>query len=173
MPLVNHTKVVDPELARLSHEQRHLWQLIYDDHKQDVKALRTKRNRLLHRIQERSKALAGAFIDEKLAIIEQSNRSTQMFEATRALFRQRPPLTSLCDSTGKYILSRQATGTKIRQHFQQQFSDPMRTPVAADRIKRPLNNPITVRARKRVPPVTQWTRNGPGLHSFWLNGRSR
>ncbi|KAL3659646.1 hypothetical protein V7S43_015321 [Phytophthora oleae] len=143
MPLVNHTKEVDPELSRLSYEQRQLRQLIYNDHKQDVKALRTKRNRLLHRIQERSKALAGAFIDEKLAIIEQSNHSTQIFEATRALFRRRSLLTSLCDSTGKYILSRQEAGTKIKQHFQDQLSDPTRTPVANDGLKRPLNNPIT------------------------------
>ncbi|KAK1946811.1 Craniofacial development protein 2 [Phytophthora citrophthora] len=105
MPLINHTKVVDPELSRLSYEQRQLRQLIYNDHKQEVKALRTKRNRLLHQIQERSKALARALIDEKLAIIEQSNRSTQVFEATRALFRRRSPITSLCDSTGKYILN--------------------------------------------------------------------
>ncbi|KAL3665005.1 hypothetical protein V7S43_010180 [Phytophthora oleae] len=48
MPLVNHTKEVDPELSRLSYEQRQLRQLIYNDHKQDVKVMRTKRNRLLH-----------------------------------------------------------------------------------------------------------------------------
>ncbi|RQM10963.1 hypothetical protein DD237_008435 [Peronospora effusa] len=71
MPLVKHGKKVDPELSRLSYEQRQLRQLIYNDHTQDVNALRTKRNRLLHRIRERSNALAGAFIDEKLAIIEQ------------------------------------------------------------------------------------------------------
>lgn len=74
MPLVNHTKVEDPELFRLSYEQRQLRQLIHNDHKQDIKALRTKRNRLLHRIQDRSNDLTGAFIDKKLGIIEQSSR---------------------------------------------------------------------------------------------------
>ncbi|RMX63186.1 hypothetical protein KXD40_006724 [Peronospora effusa] len=50
MPLVKHGKEVDPELSRLSYEQRQLRQLIYNDHTQDVNVLRTKRNRLLHRI---------------------------------------------------------------------------------------------------------------------------
>ena len=144
MPLVKHGKEVDPELSRLLYEQRQLRQLIYNDHTQDVKALRTKRNRLLHRIRERSKALAGAFIEEKLAIIEQSNRSTQMFEATRALFRRHLPSLSLHNSTGGYILSRQEAGIRIKQDFQGQFFDPMRTLVADDGVKRPLNNPITV-----------------------------
>ncbi|KAK1945797.1 hypothetical protein P3T76_002845 [Phytophthora citrophthora] len=120
----------------------HTKTLFYNDHKQDVKALRTKLNRLLHQIQEHSKALAGAFIDEKLAIIEQSNRSTQMFETTR-VFRQRSSLTSLCDSTGKYILNRQDAGTKIKQHFKDQFSDPKHTSVTVDGLKHPLNSPIT------------------------------
>ena len=86
MPLVRHSKQVDPELSRLSYEQRHLRQLIYNDHTQDVTALRTKRNRLLHRIQTRSKALARALIDEKLAVIKKPNCSTHMFEAMRVLF---------------------------------------------------------------------------------------
>ncbi|UIZ23662.1 hypothetical protein KXD40_007818 [Peronospora effusa] len=94
-------------------------------------------------LEKRSKALAGAFIDEKLAIIEQSNRSTHMFEATRALFRQRLPSLSLHDSTGKYIRSRQEAGIQIKQHFQDQFFNRTRTPVADDGVKRPLNNPIT------------------------------
>ena len=143
MPLVNQGKEVDPELSRLSYEQRQLRQLIYNDHTQDIKALRTKRNRLLHRIQECSKALAGAFMDEKLAIIEQSNRSAHMFEATRALFRRHLPSLSLHNSTGGYILSRQEAGIRIKQDFQGQFFDPMRTLVADDGVKRPLNNPIT------------------------------
>ncbi|UIZ22878.1 hypothetical protein KXD40_003787 [Peronospora effusa] len=143
MPLVKHGKEVDPEISRLSYEQRQLRQLIYNDHTQDVNALRTKRNRLLHRIRERSKALAGAFIDEKLVIIEQSNRSTHMFKATRALFRRRLPSLSLQDSTGNYILSRQEASIQIKQHFQDQFFDRTRTPVADDGVKQPLNNPIT------------------------------
>ncbi|POM72236.1 RxLR effector candidate protein [Phytophthora palmivora] len=134
MPLLTQTKEVNPELSRLSYEQHH---------KQDAKGLRINRNRLLLRIQERSKDIAGASIDEKLAIIEQSNRSTQMFEDTRATFRRRSPLTSLRDSTGKYILNRQEAGTKIKQHFQDQFSDHTRTPVADDSLNRPLNNPIS------------------------------
>ena len=40
IPLVTHTKVVDPELLSLSFEQRQLQQLIYNDHRQDVKNLR-------------------------------------------------------------------------------------------------------------------------------------
>ena len=141
MPLVKHGKEVDPEISRLSYKQRQ--QLIYNDYTQDVKAFRTKRNQLLHRIREHSKALAGAFIDEKLAIIEQSNRSPHMFEATRALFRRRLPSLSLHDSTGGYMPSRQEAGIQIKQHFQGQFIDPMRMPVAGGGVKRPLNNPIT------------------------------
>ena len=66
-----------------------------------------------------------------------------MFEATRALFRRRLPSLSLHDSTGGYLLSRQEAGIQIKQHFQGQFFDPTRTPVAEDGVKRPLNNPIT------------------------------
>ncbi|RQM11608.1 hypothetical protein DD237_008543 [Peronospora effusa] len=66
-----------------------------------------------------------------------------MFEATRALFRRRSPLTSLCDPTGKYILSCEEAGTKIKQHFQERFSDPTRSTIADDGIKRPLDNPTT------------------------------
>ena len=152
MPLVNHGKEVDPELSRLSYEQRQLRQLIYNDHTQDIKALWTKRNRLLHRIQECSKALAGAFMDEKLAIIEQSNRSTHMFEATRAHFRRHLPSLSLHDSAGGYILRRQEAGIQIKQNYQGQFFEPTRTPVADDGVKRPLNNPITAfeRAFRRL-----------------------
>jgi len=140
MPLVRHSKQVNSELSRLSYEQRHLRQLIYNDHTQDVTALRTKRNRLLHRIQARSKALARALIDEKLAVIEQSNCSTHMFEAMRVLFRRRLPLTSLCDSSGKYILSPHEAGIKIKQHFADQFSDPTRMSVVDDGLQRPLTN---------------------------------
>ncbi|OWZ09125.1 RxLR effector protein [Phytophthora megakarya] len=123
MPLVNHTKVVDPELSRLSYEQRQLRQLIYNDHKKDVTTLRSKRNKLLHRIQDRNKALAGAFIDEKLAAIEQ---------------------------LGKYILNRKETGATIKKHFQDQFSDPTRTPVVDDGLKCPLTNPITANELERA-----------------------
>ncbi|RQM13383.1 hypothetical protein DD237_006674 [Peronospora effusa] len=131
-PLVRHYKEVDPDLFRLSYEQRQLRQLIYNEHRQDVKALRFRRNRLLHWIRDGSKAFARAFIDEKIATIEQSSHSAQMFEATRALFRRRSPLTSLCDPTGKYILSCEEAGTKIKQHFQEQFSDPTRSTVVDD-----------------------------------------
>ncbi|UIZ27661.1 hypothetical protein KXD40_005588 [Peronospora effusa] len=65
-----------------------------------------------------------------------------MFEATRALFRRRSPLTSLCDPTGKHIFSCEEAGTKIKQHFQEQFSDPTRSTVADDGFKRPLDSPI-------------------------------
>ncbi|RQM10964.1 hypothetical protein DD237_008436 [Peronospora effusa] len=66
-----------------------------------------------------------------------------MFEATRALFRRRLPSFSLHDSTGTYILSRQEAGIQIKKHFQDQFFDRPRTPVADEGVKRPLNNPIT------------------------------
>ena len=71
MPLVTHTKEVDPEISRLSYEQRQLRQLIYNSHRQDVKGFRLRRNRLLHQIRERSKALARAFVDANSLI---SNR---------------------------------------------------------------------------------------------------
>ncbi|POM63001.1 RxLR effector candidate protein [Phytophthora palmivora] len=58
MPLGNHVKELDPDLSRLPYEQRQLRQPIYNIHKQATEALRTKRNRLLHWIQERSKAVA-------------------------------------------------------------------------------------------------------------------
>ncbi|RQM14776.1 hypothetical protein KXD40_005597 [Peronospora effusa] len=77
-----------------------------------------------------------------------------MFEATRALFRRRSPLTSLCDPTGKYILSCEEAGTKIKQHFQEQFSDPTRSTVADDGFKRPGQPDHRVLARMRVPPLT-------------------
>ncbi|CAH0521940.1 unnamed protein product [Peronospora belbahrii] len=41
MPLAHHTKVVVLELSCLSYEQRHLRQLIYNDHTQDGTALHT------------------------------------------------------------------------------------------------------------------------------------
>ncbi|KAG3113798.1 hypothetical protein PI125_g7006 [Phytophthora idaei] len=85
LPFVNHVKVVDLELSRLSYERRQLRQLIYDDQTKVVKALRTKRNRLLHQIRRRSQALAKASIDEKLEVIEQLSHSVQMFKVTRAL----------------------------------------------------------------------------------------
>ena len=106
-------------------------------------ALQTKRNRLLHRIRERSKALARDFIDEKIAIMRWSNRSTHIFEATRDLFLRRLPPISLHDITDNFILSRQATGIKIKKHFQDLFFDPKHTPVADDGVKRLLSNPIT------------------------------
>ncbi|KAL4167469.1 hypothetical protein KRP22_012953 [Phytophthora ramorum] len=44
---------------------------------------------------------------------------------------------------GKYILSRNQTGIKIKQHFQEQFADPTRQLIADDGLKQPLTNPIT------------------------------
>lgn len=82
LPHVNHAKVVDAELARLSHEQHRLRQLIYNDHSKDATYLRKQRSRLLHQIRERSKMLSSALIDEKLTDLEQSSESARMFEVT-------------------------------------------------------------------------------------------
>ncbi|EGZ26881.1 hypothetical protein PHYSODRAFT_455663, partial [Phytophthora sojae] len=93
-PLIPHAKIVDPGLARLTFEQRRLRQLINNDHTQDVADLRKRRNRLLHEIRERSKALANEAINAKLEAIENAPGTAQMFEATKTLFRRRTPLTS-------------------------------------------------------------------------------
>ncbi|EGZ15125.1 hypothetical protein PHYSODRAFT_406977, partial [Phytophthora sojae] len=91
----------DPELARLSCEQRRLCLAIYNDRALDVDDLRRRRNHVLHKIRERSRHLARTFIDEKLTAIDRSSHLARMFEATRVLLRQRSPLTSRCDSTAR------------------------------------------------------------------------
>ena len=142
MPFVTHNKEVNPDLSRLSYEQRQLRQLIYNDHRQDVTGLHLRRNWLLHQIRERSKALARAFIDDKLAIIEQTSHSTQMFEATRALFKRRPPVTSLRDPTKANTFS--ATKKQVLSNTSKNSSQtPCAFYIADDGLKRPLDNLIT------------------------------
>ncbi|ETK73168.1 hypothetical protein L915_19869 [Phytophthora nicotianae] len=66
-----------------------------------------------------------------------------MFEATQTLLRKRTPLTSLYDSTDKFMLNKKQTSYKIKKRFQEQFADPSQLSVTPDRTSRPLRTPIT------------------------------
>ncbi|CAH0513423.1 unnamed protein product [Peronospora belbahrii] len=72
-----------------------------------------------------------------------------MFKGMRALFRRRLPMTSLCDSTGKYSLSRQEAGTKIFLSNTSRTSS--RTPARRRRRpSTPLKNRITAYELERA-----------------------
>ncbi|ETP02670.1 hypothetical protein F441_20307 [Phytophthora nicotianae CJ01A1] len=91
-----------------------------------------------------------------------------MFEATQTLLRKRTPLTSLYDSTDKFMLNKKQTSYKIKKRFQEQFADPSQLSVTPDRTSRPLrrqspqtncNSPSSVFGMDAQSDPTQYQQN--------------
>ncbi|EGZ12325.1 hypothetical protein PHYSODRAFT_336759 [Phytophthora sojae] len=142
-PNHRHVRHHDDELQLLSEAQRALQLRIYNDCAANTIELRAARNKILHQIRARCRAIASRKLDERITRIENLSDSARMYAAVRDISPHRTQPLLNHDQEGKYILRQQTTNKVITDHFRTLFYDPGRLHPVPDREPRSLTRPVT------------------------------
>ncbi|EGZ10137.1 hypothetical protein PHYSODRAFT_522882 [Phytophthora sojae] len=106
-PNHRHVRHHDDELQLLSEAQRALQLRIYNDCAANTIELRAARNKILHQIRVRCRAIASRKLDERITRIENLSDSARMYAAVGDISPHRPqPLTADAVWAHKWLCAR-------------------------------------------------------------------
>ena len=118
-------KTTDKMIAQMSEEQKQLRMKISNtDDLGKMKAMKSERNQILHKIQKRIIELRDKEIDNKIKEIDSYKDDTKMFKAVEHLTKDKQKTLYIQDEEGKHITNKQKMYDTIREHFEKHFNDP-------------------------------------------------
>ena len=146
-----HTKNYDHELSRLSKEQKDLRIRIQNTENTDEKStLKTKRNKILHRIRHRQIKLNNEEIDRKIEGIHSFKNDHAMFKATRLLNQKTFENPKVEDLEGNLATRPGVILDIVSKYFKDKFADSRQDVIPPFQgAAKPLRNKITAEEVRR------------------------
>ena len=178
-----NNRTYDPEIEILSKQQKILRNQISTCNEiEEVKQMKSQRNKILHAIKAKTLQNRNAEIDSKVHEINNLQDNTKMYKAVKSLKRKKFENPFVCDNDGKRITNPTAIYEHIRDHFYKHFHkndipsiqpfvgepEPLQKPICIDEVIKAIKKLNNNRAADIDGMTAEFLKHAPRELHEWI-----